>query len=360
MKRGACQVKSDFFGQLGIRYPVVQAPMGGGTSTPQLAAAVCNAGGLGSLGSAYDAPGKIAQEIRQVRGLTGRPFSVNLFIPPASPPKDVPLGPMLEILGRFHAELGLDAPSLPPAPDFTFEQQMEVVIEGRVPVFSFTMGLLERRYLEALHSRGAVVIGTATTLAEAEALSESGVDAIVLQGAEAGAHRGSFLPAADTMVGLFALIPQVSRKVQLPVIASGGIMEGRAISAAMSLGAVGVQMGTAFLLADESGASEAYKQAVLAAAPEDTQITRAFSGREARGIRNRFIREIESSSVQIPDFPIQNRLTRPLRKHAAQLQLPDFLSLWSGQNGSLGRRMTAGELVDLLAREAGLAALAPS
>lgn len=328
--------------------------MGGGISTPQMAAAVCNAGGLGSLGSNYDLPQKIAMEIALVRSACSAPFCVNLFIPSPAPERVVPPEPMLKILARFHSELGLSPPTLPAEPAFTFEQQMEVVIEHRVPVFSFTMGLLERRYLDALHARSSLVIGTATTLAEARALEDSGVDAIVLQGTEAGAHRGTFLPAADTHVGLFALLPQVIERVKVPVIASGGIMNGAGILAAMKLGADAVQMGTAFLLTHESGAAEVYKQAVLGAAPEDTQFTRVFSGREARGIRNRFIDEIEASSVEIPHFPLQNSLTRPLRRYAAEHHLPEFLSLWSGQNGSLGRRMGAGELVALLVKEAGL------
>ncbi|MEO8725021.1 MAG: nitronate monooxygenase [Acidobacteriaceae bacterium] len=340
--------------KLGARYPIIQAPMGGGTSTPQLAAAVSNAGGLGSLGLAYDAPEKMVAEIRAVRALTSNPFQVNLFIPLEEQPR-VAIEPMLKALASIYEELGIEAPTTAPPPwPFAFEQQMEVVIEERAAIFSFTFGLLEQRYIDALHARGTVVIGTATTMAEAEHLAISGVDAIVLQGAEAGAHRGSFLRAADDMIGLFALIPQVALRVQTPVIASGGIMDGRGICAAMALGAEAVQMGTAFLLTEESGASEIHKQAVLAAKPEETQITRAFSGRKARGIRNRFIREVEAACVEIPAFPIQNDLTRAMRRHAAKAGNPDFLSLWSGQNGSLGRRMGAAELVKALVNEAGL------
>lgn len=343
--------RSSCLSEIGVRYPIIQAPMAGGTSTPALAAAVSNAGALGSLGSGYDAPQKMVEEIRAVRALTSNPLQVNLFVP-LPPQPAVPLQPMLKVLAPIYAELGMEAATGAPPPwSFSFAQQMEVVIEERVPIFSFTFGALEARYIEALHARGTLVIGTATTVAEAEHLAYTSVDAIVLQGAEAAAHRGSFLPAADNMVGLIALVQQTTARVKVPLIASGGIMDGRGINAALWLGADAVQMGTAFLLTHESGANEVYKDAVLRANPEETQITRAFSGREARGIRNRFMSEIESTGVAIPAFPIQNDLTRPMRRQAATQGNPDFLSLWSGQNGALGRRMGAAELVRVLLRE---------
>lgn len=342
--------------KLGTRYPIIQAPMAGGISTPEMAAAVSNAGGLGSLGSGYDEPEKMVREIRAVRALTTNPFQVNLFIP-LPPQPVVPVGPMLRALAPIYAELGIEAPvGVPPPWPFRFEQQMEVALEERVPIFSFTFGLLERRYVDALHARGTLVIGTATTLEEAEQLAASGVDAITLQGAEAGAHRSTFLPAADSLIGLFALIPQVVARVRVPVIASGGIMDGRGIRSAIAMGAEAVQMGTAFLLTHESGAGDTYKNAVLRAKPEETQITRVFSGREARGICNRFIREMEMVGAEVPAFPVQNDLTRPLRRHAAKTGNSEFLSLWSGQNGSLGRKIGAAELVKTLAEEAGFGA----
>jgi nitronate monooxygenase len=340
-----------FVERLGIRYPVIQAPMGGGISNPALAAAVSEAGGLGSLGSGYDAPEKIAEEIREVRQRTSLPFQVNLFIPPPSQ-QQVAVEPMLELLGGVYQRLNLEPPKQAPPPwPFTFEQQMEALIEERVPVFSFTFGALEQRYFDALRARDTLIVGTATTLGEAEHLERSGVDAIILQGSEAGAHRGSFLPCAEPYVGLMSLIQQIRARVRVPLIASGGIMNGAGAAAAMALGADAVQMGTAFLLTHESGAAECYKQAVLSAKPEDTKITRAFSGREARGIRNEFMREVEASGVEIPLFPIQNDLTRPLRRFAAQQNRAEFLSLWSGQNGSLGRRTSAAELVRVLMEE---------
>jgi nitronate monooxygenase len=341
--------------QLGVRYPIIQAPMGGGTSNPSLAAAVSNAGGLGSLGSAYDAPEKIATNIRELRKASSAPVHVNLFIPLApQPPVDV--RPMLKLLARAYGELGIPAPTEAPSSwPFTFNQQMDVVLGEGVEIFSFTFGMLERRYIDALHARKALVVGTATTLAEAQALAEAGVDAIALQGSEAGAHRGSFLPSADSCVALATLIQQCRAKLRVPVMAAGGIMNGDGIRAAIMLGADVVQMGTAFLLCDESGAGDAYKDCVLNAKPEDTQITRAFSGREARGIRNRFMQQVEDAGVPIPAFPIQNDLTRSMRRHAAKINNPEYLSLWSGQNGSLGRRMPAARLVETLVQEAELA-----
>lgn len=344
----------DWLKHLGIRYPIVQAPMGGGTSTPALSIAVANAGAMACLGSAYDAPEKIESDIRTVRAATAYPLCVNLFIPVPEPAQPWSLAPMLAVLARIYGELGIEAPSGSAAPAFSFEQQLDVVLSHDVPIFSFTFGMLEPKYVEALHSRKVFVMGTATTLEEAVCLEAAGVDAIILQGSEAGAHRGNFLAAPSPHVGLFALIPQVAARCKRPLIASGGIMDGRGISAAFALGASAVQMGTAFLLCDESGATEAYKQAVLAAKPEDTQITRAFSGREARGIRNHFIEEIERAGVPIPHFPVQNNLTRPLRKFAAEHGRAEYLSLWSGQNGSCGRRLPAAQLVQALVREAGL------
>ena len=345
-------MNGNLLSRLGIAYPIFQAPMAGGTSTPALAAAVSNAGGLGWLGSAYDPPEKMRAEIRAVRALTGKPFGLNLFIPqPPLSAQPVATEPMLRVLNAYYTELGLPPVKLPPVPSFSFKDQLAVVREERVPIFSFTMGLLDASEVAALKAQSAFIIGTACTVEEARQVEKSGADAVILQGAEAGAHRGGFTPAADSMVGLFALIPRARAAVRIPLIAAGGIMDGRGVAAALSLGAEAVQMGTAFLLAHESGAVESYKTAVLAAEPEDTKVTTVFSGREARGIVNRFMREVEKAGVPIPPFPIQNELTRPLRRHAAQANLADFLSLWSGQNGRAGRRMGAAELVAKLVAE---------
>ncbi len=202
--------------------------------------------------------------------------------------------------------------------------------------------------------RGILVIGTATTVEEGRALEAAGVDAIVAQGSEAGGHRGSFLtpPEAPPLIGTLALVPQLVDAVTLPVIASGGVMDGRGVAAALALGASAVQLGTAFLTVEESGASAAYRAALLAAADDATTVTRAFSGRPARGLRNRFIAEVEEAGVPIPPFPLQNALTRPLRNAATAAGAAEAMSLWAGQAAALARRESTAALVGRLVTEA--------
>jgi nitronate monooxygenase len=220
-------------------------------------------------------------------------------------------------------------------------------------VLSFTFGLLPDAVVAAAAARGIALIGTATTVAEARALEQAGVAAIVAQGSESGGHRGTFLgDFAAAQVGTIALVPQIVDAVAVPVIASGGIMDGRGIAAALALGAAGVQLGTAFLTCREAGVVDAYKDAILHAAETDTRVTRAFSGRPARGIANRFMREIENGDAgAVAPFPLQNALTRPLRSAAARQGRAEFLSLWAGQGAPLARRQGAAELVARLVAE---------
>jgi nitronate monooxygenase len=227
-----------------------------------------------------------------------------------------------------------------------------VVLEERVPVFSFTFGLLPPEDLRALRAAGAFVMGTATSVREARALEAAGVDAIVAQGGEAGGHRGTFLgPPERALTGTLALVPQVVDAVSLPVVAAGGIMDGRGVAAALALGARAASLGTAFLACPESGASRPYKDALLARAGGDdaTAITRAFTGRWARGLRNRFLEELDGAPV-LP-YPLQHALTADLRREAAKAGKPDLLSLWAGQGAPLARARPAAELVRDVARE---------
>ena len=335
-----------------LKFPIVQAPMAGST-TADLVAAVCNAGGMGSLGVAYMSPEKIKEEIAQVRGLTDKAFNVNLFAI-ESPEMQGDPAPAIGVLESFHLELGLAKPEVPGL-GASFEEQARAVLEAGVAVFSFTFGVPGADLLRAFRDRGTKIVGTATTTREAEILEAAGVDAVVAQGSEAGAHRGTFEGTFEqSMVSTMALVPQMAKRVKIPVIASGGIMDGRGIRAAMELGASAVQMGTAFLVCPESGAPECYKQAVLSAGDDSTKLTRAFSGRPARGIRNRFMLAAEAAGPEaILNFPHQNNLTRPMRNAAAKAGNPEMLSLWAGQAAGLARRMPAGELVRTLAREAG-------
>jgi nitronate monooxygenase len=249
----------------------------------------------------------------------------------------------------------LPAPALPASAGYSFDEQLAAALESGAWVFSFTFGVLAAGTIAAIKARGLFLIGTATTVAEAVALEQAGVDAVVAQGSEAGGHRGTFVGAFETgMVGTIALVPQMVDAVRVPVIASGGIMDGRGIAAALALGASAVQMGTAFLTCDEAGIPEAYKQAILAAHEDQTRLTRAFSGRPARGIANRFMTEDERSDAAetILPFPLQNALTRPLRNAAAQQGRAEFLSLWAGQGVRLARRQPAASLIARLVDEA--------
>jgi nitronate monooxygenase len=337
---------------LKLRHPIVQAPLAGGGDTPALVAAVCEAGALGFVGAAYLTPEQIAETARAVRRLTKRPFGINLFAP--LPPPVVPEDsrPALDRVSCYFDEVGLAPPKEVPRPADTFVAQVAAALETGASVFSFAFGIPPSQVREAIRSRGMAFVATATTVAEAIAIEQAGADAVVAQGSEAGGHRSSFAAGFEAgMVGTIALIPQVVDAVRIPVIASGGIMDGRGIAAALALGAIAVQMGTAFLTCDESGIPEAYRAAILGAREDQTRVTRAFSGRPARGILNRFMTEVESGAAAILPFPLQNALTRPLRSAAAQQGRAEFLSLWAGQGVRLARRQSAAALVERLATE---------
>ena len=345
--------RSQLTRRLGIDHPIIQAPMAGGGSTVDLVGAVCEAGALGFLGCAYASPDVIRETAAAVRACTERPFGVNLFAPQPPPEASGNASRMLGVLEAAHAELGIAPPSLPTTSDLDFGAQLEAVLDTDASVFSFTFGLLPAHALEEITARGMFVIGTATTVDEAVALQDAGVDAIVAQGSEAGAHRGTLGPDFEAaMIGTMALVPQVVDAVGVPVIASGGIMDGRGVAAALVLGAEAAQLGTAFLTCDEAGIPAAHKQAIVDATEDQTRITRAFSGRPARGIVNRLMADIERERDAILPFPAQNALTRPARTAAAQQGRADYLSLWAGQGVRLSRRMPAGELVTRLSEEA--------
>lgn len=345
--------QTDLTRLLGIEHPIIQAPMAGGATTVELVAAVGEAGGLGFFGVAYDSPHRIAELAAQLRAKSDRPFGINLFAP-QDPPETKDQQPMIEAIAAYHQELGLPPPTPPEWTGDSFSERFESALDSGASVLSFTFGQLPEQAVTAARRRGMLVIGTATTVAEAVALERSGVDAVTVQGSEAGAHRGTFAGGfTDSMIGTISLVPQVVDAVRVPVIASGGIMDGRGIAAALALGATGVQMGTAFLTCPEAGIPDAHKQAILAATESATRITRAFSGRPARGIVNRFMREIEivDGGARLLPFPLQNSLTRTVRKAAAEQGNPEFLSLWAGQGVRMARTLPAGVLVERLAAE---------
>ena len=346
-------VRTRLMDLLGLEHPIVQAPMAGGGDTPALVATVSEAGGIGCFGGAYLTPDQILATADAVRQRTNRAFCVNLFAPQPAPAAIDPAGAVARV-APFFAELGLERPSAPAPPADGFEDRLAAALESGASVFSFTLGLLPDAAMQAIKARGMTLVGTATTVDEAVALERSGVDAVIAQGGEAGGHRGTFLGDLEAgVVGTMALVPQVVDAVSVPVIASGGVMDGRGIAAALVLGAGAVQMGTAFLTCTEAGVPEAYKTAILGAAESGTRVTRAFSGRPARGIVNRFMRTVEAGAGpdEILDFPLQNTLTRPMRTAAAKQGKAEYLSLWAGQGVRLARRTTAGELMAALVAE---------
>lgn len=338
---------SDLLTALGIQIPIIQAPMGGGPGTPALAAAVSNAGGLGSLAGAYLTPMQITDEIEKTRALTTRPINVNLFAGGYHSEVDRDPAPILELMAGIHEELAIAPPALPAVPSDPFLAQMEAVFATRPAVFSFTFGIPPAEIMRRLRHEQIFVIGTATSVDEAVQLADAGVDAVVAQGAEAGAHRGTFLE--DAMLPTLDLVRAIAARIPLPLIASGGIMNGHDIADALSAGAAAVQMGTAFLLCPEAGTSDAYRRALEKGGR--TVITRAYSGRRARGIANRFIDEVGERDALILPFPIQNSLTRPMRAASAKAGKPDYLSLWAGTGVARIRVLPAAALITTLMKE---------
>jgi nitronate monooxygenase len=321
---------------LGIDMPIVLGPFGG-LSSIELTAAVSNGGGLGSYGLYGYTPERIHEAIAQVRAATSRPFAVNLWLPTGDEvsPGDVDLQPALAALAPLYAAAGVSPPEPPSAflPDI--DGQIEAVMDAAPAALSVVYGVPGPAVVAAALDRGIRLIGTATTVAEAVALEASGVDAIVASGSEAAGHRVSFLrPAEDSLVGTFALVPQVVDAVAVPVLAAGGIADRRGVSAAFALGASGVVVGTAFLRTRQSAATDAHRDAITRAAANDTVLTRAMSGRLARGIPNRAMRAIETSGVIAP-FPAQNWLTGVFRAEAGRRGDGDLLSLWAGQSAAL-------------------------
>ena len=340
--------------RLGMRLPIIQAPMAGGSDTPALVAAVSEAGGFGCLGAAYLSPAQIIEAAHAVRARTQRPFGINLFSPEANV---ADLGDPARALARiapFFAERGLPAPAAPQLASFTFEEQFAAALDSGAAMMSIIFGRLSPDATAAARAKGMLIVGAANSVAEGLALKASGVDALVAQGSEAGGHRAVFLGTAqDSLVGTMALVPQLVDATQLPVIAAGGIMDGRGIAAALALGACGVQMGTAFLGCDESGVPAPYRQALANACDTDTRLTRAFSGRYARGLRNAFVEGMAPADAagEILPFPWQNALTRPLRTASAQAGDAGMLSMWAGQGVAMARRESAAALMARLDQE---------
>ena len=355
---------STFTTRLGLALPIVQGPMTG-SDTPTLAAAVSEAGGLGMLGCGMRSPTAMAEAAAEVRAATDRPFGMNLFVQATPTPDEATVQAALLRLAPFYAEFGL-VPARPAQWCEDFGAQFEALVAARPAVASFTFGILSAAQVARLQAAGSTVIGTATTVAEARAWAAVGADAVCASGMEAGGHRGTFLspghavppsggPSVDdfeaSMVGTLTLVRQCVDALAIPVIAAGGIMDGRGIAGALALGAQAVQMGTAFLTCPESAIGPAYRQALTQAGPTDTRTTRIFSGRPARGIVNTMMDALRADERSVPPYPVQNALTGVLRRAAAQAGRADHLSLWAGQGVAQVRPLPAAELVAVLAQE---------
>ncbi|MBV7564511.1 nitronate monooxygenase family protein [Pseudomonas sp. sia0905] len=339
---------------LGIDYPLIQAPMAG-TATPALAAAVSNAGGLGSISIAAVQAEAGRQMIRETRAATSKPFNINVFCHRLSVADAAREQAWLAHLQPYFAEFGAAAPEAIRDIYCSFQEdegQLQVLLEERPPIVSFHLGLPPQARIDALKSAGITLLASATTLEEGLLAQDAGIDIIVAQGIEAGGHRGVFDPAHDQGIGTLALVRLLVKHLSRPVIAAGGIMDGAGIAAAMNLGACAAQLGTAFILCPESAANEAYRRMLGSDRARVTQVTTAISGRPARGIVNRFMAEVGAPGhPEVPGFGIAYDAGKQLIAAAAKAGNAEFAAHWAGQGAALARTMPAAELVAVLQRE---------
>jgi nitronate monooxygenase len=337
---------------LGIEYPIIQGPLGG-LSTQRLTANVSNFGGLGSFGAHGLSPSAIKDVISEIRTLTPKPFALNLWVSMEdegahTSDSEAFARSLAPIAGHIQA-LGGTLPAYKPYVAIKFEDQVRIVLDAKVPAFSFIYGIPPKEILDECRAQGIVTIGAATTPDEAIILEQAGVDVIVASGFEAGGHRGSFLlPAEESLTGTFSLIPQVSDAVAVPVVAAGGIADARGIVAAFILGAEGVQIGTAFLACEESGASVQHRYALLSSKVRRTGLTRGFTGRLARGIHNQLLEELNCPGVEILPYPLQRALVKNLAIPAEKAKKPELLPLFAGQSASLSSQRDAKTLLQTL------------
>ncbi len=334
---------------LGIRYPIIQGPFGGFPSQ-RLTATVSNLGGLGSFGAVTLGSSAIIEVISEIRSITGKPFAINLWVSTsdgeASHLSARVIEEKIHALSGYYAELGIQPPAQVEATPQNFEAQVRAAIDAGAPVLSFIYGIPPSEILAECRRQGIKTIGTATTPEEAMALEEAGLDCIVASGFEGGGHRPSFLrSSADSLIGAFSLIPQVADAVAAPVIAAGGIADSRGLVAALALGAEAVLIGTAFLPCSDSGASKAYRAALLSEAAKQTDLTDAFTGRLARGVRNRLMNEFRHMSSPPLPFPLQHALTQTVAAPASTQEKAELMTLWAGQSAGLCRCTEATEFM---------------
>jgi nitronate monooxygenase len=331
-----------------LKYPIIQAPMAGGFTPVELVVAVSNAGALGSFGAAFTSSEDLRKIIREIRSKTSAPFNINLFT--CEPPhKPFHIEPFCNHLKPFQDEHPFEIGPINEAPYYHYPKQIEVLMEEKIPVFSFTFGLPDKYLIRELQKQNTYVMGVATHLEEVHSLAELGVDAIICQGKEAGGHRGTFIGDVNkALIPTYEFIREACKAIKLPIIAAGGIMEKKDVRQAMKEGAMAVQMGTAFLTCNEAGTPPLHKKALLECHDRKAVLTVAFSGRSARGIENRFITEMAPFEKDVPPFPIPIFLLAPMRKAATERGDIELLSLWAGERFSLCKKLPAKELIQSL------------
>ncbi|GJI89246.1 MULTISPECIES: NAD(P)H-dependent flavin oxidoreductase [Duganella] len=333
-------------------HPIIQGPTAGAGNTPAQVAAVSNAGGLGTLACSLLSPDTIREQTAQIRALTDKPFCLNFFVQGMPEPDPAEVARAVEWLKPLWSSLGWTELPAPAKWCEDFAAQFETLIALRPAVASFTFGILSEAQIRRLHDAGILVVGTITHADEALAWQSRGADAVIASGTDAGGHRGTFIGAQeDAKLTTFELLPTVVAAVHIPVIAAGGIMSGADIKRALDGGAQAVQMGTAFLVTDECAINPHYRQRLLTAGDHPTRLTRTFSGRYARGLENRLMRELAPVEKQLPAYPIQNALTTPIRAEAAKRGDTELMSLWCGTGVSRARPMPAAKLVETLIAE---------
>lgn len=329
--------------------PVILAPLSGGPGSPELVSECCNAGIFGFYGGAYLSEAELSRDIQKIKSLTKKPFGVNLFVPSPEPvlnPDQV--ADALQVTLKYRDELGIPQPKVGPPYFESWPKQLEVILSEKPAVFSFTFGLLPEKDIQRMKYAGIEVVGTATTLEEAVALQKIGVDAVCIQGTEAGGHRGIFdVNADEPNISMRDLLKQCVATLKVPVIAAGGIMTGADVAEVIGFGATAAQMGTAFLLCKEAGTTASYREA-LRKKCDTTKLTRVFSGRLARGLENRFMKEMSGHAHAILPWPAQNFFTRDIRKACYQSGSYDFLSLWAGTEISKIRELPAREFIEII------------
>jgi nitronate monooxygenase len=334
---------------LNIEIPIVLAPMAGGATTPELIAAVSNCGGLGSLGAALMTAEAIDAAITQIKNLTDRPFQVNLFSFESPQVDESKLKTMQNILQPFYQQYQLDMPTIIAPTISDHKAKLDVVIKHKVPIVSITFGLFEQEVKEKLQSYGAKLMATANSLQDAQSIQSQGYDVVIAQGVEAGGHRAGL--GKDERLPTQELVAKLKAHISTPIIAAGGMMDGKDIVEILQLGADAAQLGTAFLSCPESGIAECYKQKLLEATKDQTALTKVFTGRYARGINNQFINVVTPHEQDLLEFPLQGHLTSPIRQAATKAENTELMSVWAGQGVARSTGLPAKELMQQLIKE---------